>query len=249
MTDNSNTGQLENKLEDDSMVTIPVISDVHVFTIQLGVLSYTHLWGDVQYDFMDYSKDAKDNPEMLASDGYWNGLYDLLETRANQNPKLRREGVKEKHQKILDESLPLVKEQLNILKTLFSGHLDVMGGGDYDQIYAEGEMGGRYQVIADQKGIDLVMLDVDNPYFGLCPQPHQEHEVMSRKEDFWLERISTTGKPLLFLGYEHVNNRYGLVEKLNELGVTMNIIQDSTEQGERCKALNDQIQTIKLNYS
>jgi hypothetical protein len=106
------------------------------------------------------------------------------------------------------------------------------------------------KVYAKQKGIRIKSLDSHNPHynllngfiFGLAKRglvslinditndrvSNPEYNCLQKsREDVWVKRIAEypkINKALMIVGAKHLENRFGLIDKLSEKGISINAV-------------------------
>lgn len=134
----------------------------------------------------------------------------------------------------------VISRELELIRRIYQYQFGVIDGGDFKRIYQEGCEKTPLGKYAQNKGLDVVLLDEENPFYDALiddytlgashlPRFAERQDQFNRKrEGLWIaDKIKASPEinaSLLTSGQEHVENRFGLVDRLLDRNIAFNII-------------------------
>src|SRR3989344_459812 len=121
---------------------------------------------------------------------------------------------------------------LKLAQLINHHHIDFLNDRDYTKLYHEGPDDSLLSAYAREKGLDVVLLDKDNIFYNALFRIFNNDEqffgergnrLQRKREGIWADRVHLYpgDAASLSAGGEHLQNEFGLVDRLAKNGIKL----------------------------
>ena len=132
--------------------------------------------------------------------------------------------------------MQLSARKFRIARAIWQHQASIFSRMRPSRLYKEGRDEDPVSFLASYLGSDVVFLDKNNPFyagalrhnsFSADPIPDpQNRRLQADREDVWLSKMTSCDGALIIAGECHLKGDYGLVRKLSENGVQLDVLEE-----------------------